>query len=222
MIKKNDLAKQFELLTIQEVKNYQDSLNFVLQSIRELKDNIEEVKKLAQNNTSETCSIQCQSNSDVGLIRKDIFNLSQKIESNFYDQKALNEKFSEKIDFLFHEIDSKKDKDLYFFQRFDDLQNELDEINLFSLKNRESISENYNDLLCHLTKSCEKIKKEILSTPSEMTQVKIDLEEKMSSHKVDVVGIMRELTIYKKENMVTQKKIENIYMLIERLQEKTK
>jgi len=43
MLNKNDLAKQFELVVKQEIKNYQDSLNFVLQSIDELKKDIKQL-----------------------------------------------------------------------------------------------------------------------------------------------------------------------------------
>jgi len=45
MLNRNDLAKQFELVVKQEIKNYQEQFNAILQQLRDLKLNIEQVHK---------------------------------------------------------------------------------------------------------------------------------------------------------------------------------
>ncbi len=57
-----------------------------------------------------------------------------------------------------------------------------------------------------------------MDAPTEASLVRNELEQKIYAHKVDVSGIMKELTVFKKENVVIEKKLENIYTLIERLQ----
>ena len=47
-----------------------------------------------------------------------------------------------------------------------------------------------------------------------------DLEKKIQTFKVDSTGVLEELRIYKKEMFIIDKKIENIYTLIERLQKR--
>ena len=46
------------------------------------------------------------------------------------------------------------------------------------------------------------------------------MDEKIASHKVDVAGIIREISVNKKDMMVIEKKIENIYTLIARSESK--
>ena len=81
-----------------------------------------------------------------------------------------------------------------------------------------TISTSFDNIRLRLSKDIKKLKDEMDSAPSDSIQVGKDLEEKIASHAVDVSGIMKELNIFKKENYITQKKLENIYTLIERLQ----
>jgi len=64
------------------------------------------------------------------------------------------------------------------------------------------------------------MKQDLDESPSPAECVKQELKKDLECHKVDVVGILRELNIYKTENQITQKKIEHIYTLIDRLTKK--
>lgn len=56
--------------------------------------------------------------------------------------------------------------------------------------------------------------------PSEALDVKEELLKKMEIDRVDFNGVMRELDVVKRTSFIQEKKIENIYTLIERIKKK--
>lgn len=217
MIQKNHLVKQFELLTQQEIKNYQDSLNFVLQSINELKDSIEEIRQNSLENYAAIHSVQVHMGIELEHIKNNLENINQRVDRNCNDQKSVNEKNNFEINNIKNEISLKVSRDNNFEKKLIHISTTIDRVKEISDKNRNSLGEISDNILRKFSNDLIKTKNEILNSPSEASLVKKILEEKIDSHKVDVAGIMRELMIYKKENVVTEKKIENIYTLIDRL-----
>ena len=220
MLKKSDLSKQFELLTLQEIKNYQDSHNFVLQSIRELREEIEHLKQESLENHAVVHSIQCGMAIEIDHNREQINNFRLRHDGYYNDQRAENKKNAlDSIEII------KTQKALQtlsqkFKDRFDFIITQIDQLTKVSNKTNERLSYCVDDLLRRFSSDIEKVKKEIIDAPTEASLVKTQVQEQIESHKVDVIGIMKELTIFKKENFVIEKKLENIYTLIERLQKK--
>ena len=66
----------------------------------------------------------------------------------------------------------------------------------------------------------EKSKEDILSQPSDIHLYKHAIEEKIYSHAVDVEGLLKEIRISNKERYILEKKIEHLYILIDRLEKK--
>lgn len=218
MLKKSDLAKQFELLTQQEIKNYQDSLNSVLQSIRELKEEIKDLKKESQENHAAIHSIQNGMNIEIQYNREEINRLRQKVEGFIFDQRTVNERNAKEMLDVADAIHRKISYDTRINKRLDDVSDNIRLVGNLLDNTRQRLSDTADDLSRRFLNAVARVKQEIIDHPTEASLVKRQLEEKIAAHKVDVAGIMRELTIYKKENMVTEKKIENIYTLIGRLQ----
>lgn len=217
MLKKTDLSKQFELVVQQEIKNYQDSLNFVLQSIRELKDTIEEVRNESLENHGLLHSLQGDLAIDLQNLRESFNTFKQNAESTFTDQRLFNERNTLEMRDLGSAFYKKICADTHFNEKIIGLWEALGSLRQDSELKDRIINDNLDDLLRRFRQEILKSKKEIIESPSEASLVKKQLEEKIASHTVDVAGIMRELKIYKHDNMVTQKKIENIYTLIDRL-----
>ncbi len=218
MLKRNDLAKQFELVVQQEIKNYQDSLNFVLQSIKELKEEIIRVR----NESLESSAKLHSEHNDLAIQLQNLKNafavLNQGFLSASCDQRIVNERNVIEMRDISTAIHTKINIDNRLQLKIEDVWNHISKVRR-QLEDKDIALNNIiDDLLRRFRNEIQKAKKEILEAPSEASLVKIHLEEKIASHTVDVSGIMRELKIYKHDNMVTQKKIENIYTLIERLQ----
>src|ERR1043166_2050041 len=217
MLKRNDLSKQFELVVQQEIKNYQDSLNFVLQSIKELKEEIKQVNDEALENYALLHSEQNDLKIELQNLR-DVFMESYKtFHNHINDQYVVNQRNQNQINNLTSEILKKINFDGNFQSKFENLWGEISELKKTTDKNNRVLNDNLDDLLRRFRQGILKAKEEIRQEPSELSLVQTQLEERIVSHSVEVEGIMRELRIYKHDNMVTQKKIENIYTLIERL-----
>jgi len=217
MLKRNDLSKQFELVVQQEIKNYQDSLNFVLQSIKELKENIKQVNEQALESYAALHSEQIDLKIELQNLR-DVFTASYKsVNSHIEDQRIVNQRNQTQILDLTYEARKKIFAEVNFSEKFGNLSNEISKLKDITDTNYRVVNDNLDDLLRRFLSAIAKTKKEILEAPNGVDLVKLQLEEKIVSHTVDVAGIMKELRLYKHDNMVTQKKIENIYTLVERL-----
>lgn len=217
MLKKSDLAKQFELLTQQEIKNYNDNLNNVLDSIRQLKEEIREVHQESLENHAMIHSIQGTIAIEVEHLKDACKKMAEHFDRTFNDQRVLNERnsadFQDLINVYTHQITRENQID----EKLKDLSKHVVRLESDSLDNQKILNDNLDDILRRFRQEILKTKKEIMDAPTEASLVRRELEEKIALHKVDVSGIMRELRIYKHDNMVTSKKIENIYTLIERL-----
>ena len=217
MLKRNDLSKQFELVVQQEIKNYQDSLNFVLQSIKELKESIKESNDQFLETYASLHSEQNEIKIELQNLR-DVFMESYKsFHNHINDQRVVNQRNQTQILSLTNEFLKKINFDGNFQNKFENLWSEISNLKYKTDTSQKVLNDNLDDLFRRFRKEILKAKQEILDSPSEASLVKTQLEEKIVSHTVDVAGIMRELRIYKHDNMITQKKLENIYTLIERL-----
>lgn len=218
MIKTNDLAKQFELVVKQEIKNYQDSLNFVLQSIRELKEEDRHIHNEQMENYASLHSAYVGLQSDVQCLKDLCFSNGLKFERALKEHSHSIELNSKNITDVEEDIRVKINNEQIIqselritIQSLATLRAVVDKLEEKMVQDIRNISNSYQ-------RDIQRSKEDILNAPTKADQVRKELSEKLDCHKVDVEGIMRELNIYKKENHVTQKKIENIYTLIERLQ----
>ena len=217
MLKKSDLAKQFELVVKQEIKNYQDSLNFVLQSIDELKKGLKEAKDDVLESHAASHSEPIRLGIEIQTIKEETNKSIRQIHRLVGDQTSLNETNRNILSNALKEALSKFNEINVLPDKFHDLWNHVNFVSKKLEEYQRGYSENLMALQSRVKKDIQKSKEEILSAPSESSIVRKDLEDQIASHKVDVSGIMRELTIVKHDAMVSGKKIENIYTLIERL-----
>lgn len=220
MLKKNDLAKQFEIVVQQEIKNYQNSHNGVLETLRSLQDQISRLEQEVKNNqasnhselqktnnnfkefSEETDNTQCNINFHIRRIDNQLKDASEKIYQDSQNRNLINNKLY-LCDLGISECN----------KRINGNTKELNEQN-------EKLVQNHNSLLSQTKKMNEKIKEDILSQPSDIHLYKQQIEEKIYSHAVDVEGLLKEIRISNKDRYVLEKKIEHLYILVERLQKK--
>lgn len=220
MRKRIEVANITQLAAQQEIKNYQDSLNFVLQSIRELKETVDHVHQEQLENYAALHSSYVGLQGEVSALKDLLFSRGLWFQNALKDQKISLDIDSKKIadlekDFRFmvNNEDILKAELDYTIQRFTTLKTAVESI-------EQKIAQDINNISNVYQKDIQRTKEEILSLPCKSDTVRKELTEKIESHKVDVAGIMRELTIYKHDNHITEKKIENIYTLIERLNQR--
>ena len=217
MLKRNDLAKQFELVVQQEIKNHNDQMLATNLAITELHKKIEEAKIYQDRINAHYGNSISSINQFRQFIQLEINNLKQYVLNRIDDQRVINERNSkedldkvEAIDRLFKMIEKLTDK-----------LSSLSEYVQVNSDSISSISESMHSSLESLERknaaSLKNFKNEIASLPSEAQEVKKELQKQMSIDRVDFTGLLKELRGYKKENFIIDKKFEHIYTLIERL-----
>ena len=217
MLNKLDLAKKFELVVQQEIKNYQDSFNNVLNSINELRDSLDSLRSEVSCKFAKIQSSQGTLASEIYSIKEHSLSTSDILNRSINDQRVLNERINCKILDIESENIQKHNAFIRNKDSLDVLDRNIHRIENSFEKNIISINQNLDDLFKRFMSALDKNKRDIMELPSESSLIKRDLEEKIASHSVDVVGIMKEIQIFKRENYITQKKLENIYTSIERL-----
>ena len=217
MLKRNDLAKQFELVVQQEIKNHNDqmlatniAINELNKAGREVTNKIYEIKASVQSEQKDfeikLCNISdCVelSESKIQRIFNDFKDFKEKIICKINQSLSLMTEFKVFNDILKNRISSLESKSK-------ELDKEIDETRRHNLTNIEEVKR-------LLAKEIEKAKKEIISLPSEAQEVKKEIQKQMSIDRVDFEGLLKEIRRYKKENFIIDKKFEHIYTLIERL-----
>lgn len=217
MINRNDLAKQFELVVQQEIKNFNDSLTNVYALINELKEQIADVKQLYMNGHAALSSRSKLMEVSHKQLVDCIDTLRQKHESFSNDQRVINKAHADEFFDMSQLVTRKIDIDNRFSEKLTTLHGELLKTKQTVDQSIASISENVNQLYRLIKKDMVALKVEILSTPTEARVFKKQLEDKIDSHILDVQGVLKEILISKKETHILEKKIENLYTLFERL-----
>lgn len=217
MLKRNDLAKQFELIVQQEIKNFNDSMNLILDSLRDLKKGLFDLQEKTESRHAKLHSESEKNQSELARISKEMRDLNEKFESSARDQEVMNRDIELDTSCLTTDVLRLITDSMNANTSIDNLKKEMSSLHDQFKHARMVINDNLDDLSRRFREELAGCKKEILEAPTEAQKVKTDLEKKLSCHVVDVDGIMKELRIYKHDNMVTQKKIEHLYTLVERL-----
>lgn len=220
MLTKKDLAKEFDLVVKQEIKNYQDSLNGVLQSIRELQDWAAVNQSSIGQCKSALYSFQTEVKSVLDEMKKSHSDLQSEVIRESHDQEAIDNQMMNLLEEgdasikQFNMISTVTQKlVLGLSERIGDQLLETAEI-------KRSVQDASDALEAKFKKGLCAMKEEILSTPTKEQLLRKDLEERLKINSVDVEGLLKELRILNHSVLVNEKKIENIYTLIERMQKR--
>jgi hypothetical protein len=203
VLKKSDLAKQFELVVQQEIKNYNDSLNMVLQSLRDLKEEITDAKHEALECNAALHSEMIKLGIELSQVWSAQRECAKKLERHISDQSTINERNTYEnmqISEGLHAIGSQVSR---LGEQGVRLSGSVGSAITASHKLHQQTEGNLGHLESKLNKAILQAKEDILSRPNELHITKREIEERIAAlgHAV----------------MVTEKKIENIYTLIGRL-----
>ena len=216
MLKRSDLAKQLELVVQQEIKNYQDSLNFVLGSIRALTEELTSQREQSLENYALLHSEQNNLQSQLNTLIDETKEIRKTISSFMHDQIETNQSNSISIKDLYAFLYDTVEKTKSFSTQVKNVDYALAYLRDQQVIQTRVLNDNLDDLDRKFKKSIQKCKEEILDAPTEASIVKKELEEQLACHTVDVTGLLREIDVNKKNSHYLEKKIEHIYTLIGR------
>jgi hypothetical protein len=220
MINRLDFVKKFELIVKQEIKNYQDSFNSLLQSIRNINLNIDKLKETSLKTFQGLIQKQKDSSREIDVIKENIKFNNFNIEKIFTRLCVLKEECLLEIKRLQviinrneQRISSSNDELEELKKLFYELKDDVKKLSINVSQELNSISYRFND---DLLKTKESFKNYPCSSHNDLENLKNTISERH----IDVDGILKELKIYKKDHYIISKKLEHIYTLIDRLQKR--
>ncbi len=220
MLKRGDLTKQFELLVQQEIKNHNDSVLSTNISINNLKDHIDQLSKKLDAHVAASSNTFVFYNIDIDKLKKSFDQLSSKCEYSLNDFSSNIQSNNKRIEDLAKTFES-------YVKNQKDQNEKLSLLDNLILGIQDKICNFFSNIKNEIYRnqlksedSLRDLKQEILNRPSEAKVVKKEIEDKMSIWAIDFSGLMKEIQINKKTDFITQKKIENLYTLIERLEKR--
>lgn len=218
MLKRADLLKQLELGVQQEIKNYNDSLSTMLLRLNHMNDAITRVEQEALENDAAIVSAHKSFEITVDCRHQARSEEYRKICAKFAHLEGQMEKIRADAEIAYQNSIEASRKNEFNQNTIDLLSATVETIEDELAGFTGHIHNKVEGLSFQLRKDISKAKDEILSIPSEAKSVKQDLENQIKSHSVDVTGLFQELRLFRHDMMVIEKKIENIYTLISRLQ----
>ena len=221
MIKRNDLVKQFELVVKQEIINHNDQILASNLAVNEIRKSLDEVIANQGLVNSEFGSIISKIQVNGVELSGGTLKLCKKLSSFMQDMAEFREQVKGELLIAVENAVSNASKYERLLNNTESWHASLEDLSDSVTGLSFNFSREIEEAKQILKKEIKKSKDEILSMPSEAQAVKKELEEKMAVDRVDFAGVMRELQIMKKDNFIKDKKIENLYTLIERLEKKT-
>ena len=220
MLNRNDLAKQFELVVKQEVKNHNDSIlatNMALEEIRR------DMRAMEHRHEREMMQIKEQVFSAKlrldSLVEK-CTSLDAKVASYTNDSTILaerNHKLYSDLSNELHQVVSQLRKHDQYYTWQQSTNRAMDKL----------IADSDKSLRAELGSEARRIRNECASMircledkPSEASKMRCQIDADLHANKIDVKGVHETIDKFRKEFDYERKKIENIYMLIERIQKK--
>lgn len=213
---KEEMVNRFESVVQEEIRTYKIHIQNTYKALDESNKIIQLLKE----------EIHQHKNATDQLFNKilDRF-LQEKTESEIRVQSFCND-VSKKISELKQDVlDLSLSQDNFlsmsdYEHRRKEIQNCFDD-QVNSIQANLESSKSYNEKIFQESKGKrEEIETKHVHLHSHVIEETSNLEKKIQTFKVDSEGVLKELRIYKKGMFIIDKKIENIYTLIERLQKR--
>lgn len=220
MLKRADLTKQLELVIQQEIKNYNDSLSSVYQEINSLKEKTDAVEKHSLESDADLLSKQKNLQIDIENIKAVISENTKNIQRHFRDQSLINETLTKDLLAISEAAKNRLKEQDQFKSTINSVSKHLENVQESALN---AVKETKNDLVFFQNKINQQLLKtylDIVERPSEVPLIRKQLEAKITSYAIDAQGILKEIRVHNKATFILEKKIENIYLLLQRLEKR--
>lgn len=216
VIKRSDLAKQFELVVQQEIINHNKQIEASNQALQKIQMQIDELIEDDASHIARLENYIWDLEENYKSLKKKHEKLLWRIETQ---EKHVNEEI-EKVSFdttmRFSHLEETVCDLEDDISCLEEMQIAINTLNQVAETQKFYIHSQFYDL----KKSCERMfaefKQEIEDKPSEIPKLREDLEKKIKDAVVDARGVLREVEIVKKEAFVMKKKIEQVYALLGR------
>jgi len=202
--------RRFDALVKKEMQEHQhliSSHNKEMQALREeFRLSLQKSESLSERSQKELEELRDRAETHIRILKDKAAEQSLTIE----EQKKAIDSLHEKLNF-FHEIQASKD-DVKKFKK--DMESRITDSTMSNILAFQNAQRDFKDLFDGLKEELNKARGDLRKN---ILDGMVSTTEKFSQAQLDKEGIERELIRYKKAMFYIEKKIENIYTLIERL-----
>lgn len=220
MLKRNDLAKQFELVVKQEILNFNKNLETIFHTLNSLKEGIESVEKTVADNAAKLACHQKYLEIEIELVKRSLMETQARFNRHVNDAKVTQEDNSNHFQQLHIKVDQKITSTDEISKDLNGFKKQLASCQLSILTHIKNVDQGFDQLGARFKKEIQASRDEIMAIPSDAQEIRKELNAKINTHIVDVEGLLREIRLNRSDLHIVQKKIENIYTLIERLKKR--
>lgn len=213
---KEELVRRFESVVQEEIRSHNIAIQKTNRDIRLLNEILEECKK--QNQSIKTTNLLAYQDVQDRFVKE-----CSRLENAFEEQRRFIRKNADRLDSLIESFEQKIDQfvDFKSFKEFaDECKNNYDTARKFVLDISAKINENIFELHNQVLEKIDIYKKNHEQHLDSLKNQIDKLNQNLDLNKIDSIGILKELQVYKKTVFVIEKKIEHIYTQIERIKER--
>lgn len=220
VLRRSDLVNQFESIVLQEIKKYNDSVLESTMQINRLKSDLnkmlfelEEHKKLMYN------EFEALKNSNSALI----YHNRDKAEEAIGNNRKLVQQLRNEVNSVAGQakIVSENSADKSQLKEFESYINQkMEKFTESITANLEQTKSNYYHQYKLLEERMEKFMEDLKNRPNEFDPFSKKIEKMLDLLKVDSNGITSKLNAYKQDLFIVERKIENIYRTLTKIETK--
>lgn len=217
MLKRSDLAKQFELVVKQEVINHNNQIASTNSAIKELSEDIQKLSDEAENNCAFWSNEQHKVLKEIHRLQSLFDKLNFQVNSNEKSSDEKSRALSIFQDEIRHTLSVLAENISKANSNALKLSEQIARLSCHTAQKQDHINCRFNEIELRFSQNIQAMKDEILGLPSEAEIVKKELLDKLAIAHVDFHGVLKELDAVKKKAFIQEKNIEHIYIQLERL-----
>lgn len=216
MLLRKDLAKEFELVVKQEIKNFQDLSSEILESIRNLKNSH---SSLQDDLNRKYASLHSVTSSHESEIKESKESFRNNLMNAIHNTNVLEKKFDilkEMVVFVKKESEENRENVINLLTELLKQKEIIDELQKMIVSFKRDCDQSINSSFLTLRNEMKELDQSYRDKPCTCLPETTSLKTELSSHCVDVIGISKMMKILQKEMMINDKKIEAVHMLLKK------
>jgi len=217
MLRKKDLSKQFELVVQQEIKEHNKAVLASNLAVNKLGKRIDDIYLIVDKNQSilenKSLCTKLEFNNNLLYLSAEL----ESLKSSMSDAKQDFVKSIEEAKLALRQEMSAKAFDSYVERVESKLEESIISINKSIEKARSEALSNNRDSITYCDKLKATLQEDMSFLKEEVVSIKGDIVKDLKETKIDKEGLLKEIKVLKKLNFINEKKIENLYTLIDRL-----
>lgn len=220
MLRKKDLVEQFELVVKQEIIEHNKAVESTNLAINKLRKDLEDLNATLSKDIIKMALRVTDISKDQSEIVESLDKIKFLFTNLSNEQYSINLRNHNEISIIDQSVETVHRNQLKSDKQIDELKNKMSMLKTVLreiLKDNESGKVRISNMII---KAVKKVKDEILNRPSEIEAAKNEFMKELSMHKIDNEGLLKEIAVLKKDCFVKEKQIENLYTLIERINNK--